>query len=136
LSIATLSGDSFGPAVAGNDLLVVEFSAASSAPSVLEAVAQRAPEARFARVDPAAEPAIAAMFGLSAGPALLIFRQAVVLYLESAEHSVERIEQLVRQVQALDMEAVRAEIEEEKRAEVALRMRRGCPTARRGTGGG
>ncbi len=52
-------------------------------------------------------------------------------FLECAEHSVERIEELVRQVQALDMDAVRAAIEEEKRAEVALRMRRVCPTARR-----
>jgi hypothetical protein len=135
LGITILTGDSFAQAVADNDLLVVEFSAVSSAPSALEAVAQRTPQACFARVDPAAEPAIAAMFDLSAGPALLIFRQAVVLYLESAEHSVERIEELVRQVQALDMDAIRAAIQEEKRAEVALRMRRVCPTARRGNQG-
>jgi thioredoxin-like negative regulator of GroEL len=136
LGITILSGDSFARTVSDNDLLVVEFSAVPGAPSALEVVAQRAPQACFARVDPAAEPAIAAMFGLSAGPALLIFRQAVVLYLESTEHSAERIEQLVRQVQALDMDAIRAAIEEEKRAEVALRMRRVCPTARRGSQGG
>jgi thioredoxin-like negative regulator of GroEL len=136
LGITILTGDSFAQAVADNDLLVIEFSAASSVPSALETVAQRAPQTCFARVDPGAEPAIAAMFGLSSGPALLIFRQAVVLYLESAEHSVERIEELVRQVQALDMDAIRAAIEEEKRAEVALRMRRVCPTARRGNQGG
>ena len=76
------------------------------------------------------------MFGLSEGPALLIFRQEVVLYLESGEHAAERIEELLQRVQALDMEAVRAAIEEEKRAEVALRMRRVCPTARRMPSGG
>jgi len=132
MSVTILTADSFGAAVSDNDLLVVEFSASSCAPVVLEAVAQRVPEARFARVDPGAEPAIAEMFGLSGGPALLIFRQQIVLYLESVEHSAERIEELVRTVETLNMEAVRAAIEEEKRADVALRMRRVCPTARRG----
>ena len=133
MSITILTGDSFAQAVSDNDLLVIEFSAASSALSALEVVAQRTPQALFARVDPAAEAAIAAMFGLSAGPALLIFRQAVVLYLENARHSAERIEELVRQVQGLEMDAIRAAIEEEQRAEAALRMRRVCPTARRRT---
>jgi len=54
-----------------------------------------------------------------------------VLYLEAREHAIERIEGLLTQIRALDMHAVRDEIEEQKRAEVALRMRRVCPTARR-----
>jgi hypothetical protein len=133
VSITILTGESFGQAVADNDLLVIEFSAGSSALPALEAAAQRTPQALFARVDPAADPAIAAMFGLDAGPALLIFRQAVVLYLERAQHCAERIEELLRQVQGLDMDAIRVAIEEQKRAEVALRMRRVCPAVRRGS---
>jgi len=132
MSITVLTGETFGSAVSQNDLLVVEFSAPSGASGVIETAAQRVPEACFARVDPGAEPALATMFGLSDGPALLIFRQQIVLYLENVEHSAERIEELVRTVETLDMEAVRAAIEEEKRSEVALRMRRVCPTARRG----
>jgi hypothetical protein len=74
---------------------------------------------------------VAAMFGLGAEPALLIFRERVVLYLEVGEHTRERIEGLLTQILALDMHAVREDIEEQKRAEIALRMRRVCPTARR-----
>jgi hypothetical protein len=76
------------------------------------------------------------MFGLSKEPALLIFREQVVLYFERGEHSRERIAGLLTQVCALDMAQVREAIAEEKRAEIALRMRRVCPTARRGRLGG
>jgi hypothetical protein len=73
------------------------------------------------------------MFGLDDGPALLIFREKVVLYLEEGEHSVTRVDELLREIHALDMNVVRADIEEQKRAEVAVGMRRVCPTARRGS---
>jgi thioredoxin 1 len=130
MSISTLTAETFDEAVAQSDVLVIEL--LSSGGGVLEAVAPRAPEARYARVDTVAQPAVAAMFGLSAGPGLLIFREKVVLYLETGEHTAQRVEELVRRVQALDMDAVRAAIEEEKQAETALRMRRVCPAARRG----
>ena len=128
MSISMLTRDTFAAAVAESDLLVVEF---IGAPGILEAAAEGAPQARFARIESSDEGAVAAMFGLSEGSALLIFRQEIVLYLESGEHSLERIAELLQRVQALDMDAIRAAIEEEKRAEVALRMRRVCPTARR-----
>ena len=132
-----LTRETFDQAVTANELLVVEFAAPSNAAATLdgptlEHLAQRLGDVALARIDRADEPAIAAMFGLSGGPALLIFRRQVVLYLESGEHPAERVEALVRQVQALDMDAIKAAIEEEKRAETALRMRRVCPTARRG----
>jgi hypothetical protein len=71
------------------------------------------------------------MFGLS-GPGLVIFRERIVLYCEPGMHSSDRVERLLALVRGLDMDAVRAAIEAEKQAAVALRMRRVCPTARRG----
>jgi hypothetical protein len=131
MAIATLTRETFDQAVRSNELLVVGFAAPADATAMFETLVGSI-EATFARIDAADEPAIAALFGLEHGPALLIFRRQVVLYLESGVHSAERVEALVRQVQALDMEAIQAAIEEEKRAETALRMRRVCPTARRG----
>jgi hypothetical protein len=130
MSVGFVTRDTFPAEVSEHELLVVEFFPANT-PNALESVAARSTQARFARIAPDDEPAVAAMFGLSEGPALLIFRQEIVLYLESGEHSLERIEELLQRVQALDMDTVRAAIDEEKRAEVALRMRRVCPTARR-----
>ena len=132
MSVLQLSDESFHATVTASECLVVEFALSKPAVSALEQMSQRHPAVVFAHVDPQAQPKAAAMFGLGAEPALLIFREQVVLYLEPGEHAIERIEGLLAQILALDMRAVRAEIEEQKRAEVALRMRRVCPTARRG----
>ena len=132
MSVLQLTGDSFHRTVSESSCLVVEFGAAPAGPGVLEELSDRHAGIVFGRVDVHAQPELAAMFGLREGPALLIFREQVVLYLEEGEHPATRIDALVGQVLELDMSAVRAAIEEEKRAEVALRMRRVCPTARRG----
>ena len=90
-----------------------------------------APRARQMRLEATASER-ALWEALRSGRLGVRFRRQVVLYLESGQHPAERVEALVRQVQALDMDAIQAKIEEEKRAETALRMRRVCPTARRG----
>ena len=133
MSVLQLAGDSFHRTVAECNCLVVEFVASSAEAGVLEQSVQRREGVVFGRVDAQAHPQLAAMFGVSDGPALLIFREKVVLYLEEGEHSVARVDELLEQVLALDMNVVRAEIEEQKRTEVALGMRRMCPAGRRGS---
>ena len=132
MSVLQLSGDNFHRTVSESACLVVEFESASGGAGVLEDLRHRHAGTVFGCVDVQTQPELAALFGLREGPALLIFREKVVLYLEEGEHSSTRVDELLTQVLALDMNAVRAEIEEQKRAEVALGMRRVCPTARRG----
>jgi hypothetical protein len=132
MNMLALADDSFGPAVDFAAVLVVEFEAGAGGEAASHPLADRFPHIVFARVDPVRAPATAAMFGLIDEAALLIFRDQIVLYFERGEHRAERTAGLLAQVCALDMGRVRAAIEEEKRAELALRMRRVCPTARRG----
>jgi len=132
MSVLQLTGDNFHRTVSGSTCLVVEFEATSTAASVLEELSSRHAGTVFGRIDAQAQPELAAMFGLRDGPALLIFRESIVLCLEEGEHSAARVDELLSRVLALDMNAVRAEIEEQKRAELALRMRRVCPATRRG----
>lgn len=136
MNVLVLDTDSFHPTVADSGCLVVEFLAGTGATSVLDKVRGAPADTVFGTVDASAHPALAAMFGLAAEPALLIFRDTVVLYLQKGVHRAEHIQELLAQVCALDMSAVRAEIEERKRAETALGMRRVCPAARRGPGPG
>jgi len=131
MSVLQLTDESFHDSVAQSAALVVEFAAAMPPSGALEELSRRHSSVVFARIDPQSCPKVAAMFGLGAEPALLILREQVVLYLEVGEHTRERIEGLLTQILALDMHAVREDIEEQKRAEIALRMRRVCPTARR-----
>ena len=124
-----LTTENLDEAVGRHLLLVVDLG--DSAASPLDDLAERHPEVGFGRAVPAHSPGLRAMFGLP-GPGLVIFRERVVLYCEPGVHPGERIDALLAQVRGLDMEAVHAAIEEEKQAAVALRMRRVCPTARRG----
>lgn len=132
MDVLALTSDSFDSAVGLHPILVVEFAAAADASSSLDALSQTPSEVAFGRVTPEAGPGLGAMFGLPSGPGLVIFRERVVLYCEAGAHSADRIDGLIGQVRGLDMHAVRAAIEQEKEAEMALRMRRVCPTARRG----
>jgi hypothetical protein len=132
MSVQLLTRENFDDAVSRHAVLVIAFAPAGTDPAPLEALAGEHPEAGFGRVEVAAEPDLCAMFGLPGADALVIFRERVVLYCEPGAHAASRVEGLLAQVRAQDMDAVRAAIEAEKQAEVALRMRRVCPTARRG----
>ena len=126
----TLGQADFDRIASDSDTLVVEFGSLPS--DALLTVARERTRNRFVHVDPAASPAIAAMFGLSEGPALLILRQKVVLYFHQAEHTAAEIGTLLERVEALDMDTVQRELQAEREAEEALRMRRVCPAMRRG----
>jgi thioredoxin 1 len=131
MQVLPLTQDNFDAAVAQAPLLAIGFSADP------EGFAARAAEVdvdtvQWGHVDTRIETGLAGTFGIQSGPALLIFRERVVLYLESGEHDSARMADLLHRVCALDMQAVRAEIEAQKQAELAVRMRRVCPTSRRG----
>ncbi len=132
MNALALTPEDFDDAVGGYPVLVVEFVASTADPSSLDLLAGAQPDVAFGRVTPETGPKLGAMFGFPPGPGLVIFRDRIVLYCEPGAHSGDRIEGLIAQVRSLDMDAVRAAIEQEKQAEVALRMRRVCPTARRG----
>jgi hypothetical protein len=77
---------------------------------------------------------IAGLVGLPANqPGLIIFGRQTILYSEPGEHPAAAVRALLERVCALDLDQVRAEIEAQKQAELAVRMRRICPTARRGS---
>lgn len=133
MAVLELNAQTFQDTIARRSFVVVGFTAADSPPSGFELLAQHYPEATWGHVDPRHAAGVAAMFGISQGPALLIFRDQVVLYLEPRIPDAAELEELLVRVRRLDMNTVRAEIAERKQAEAALRMRRICPTARRGS---
>lgn len=126
-----LTQSDFHSRVEASAILVVEFVSPPAAPVDPAPLAQRFPDVTFARVDPLREPAIAGMFGLASAPALLIFREGIVLYLETGDHPQARVAGLLERISTLDLDEIRAAIAKE-RAEVSVHMRRMCPAARRG----
>jgi thioredoxin 1 len=72
-----------------------------------EAAAARHPDVVFGKVNTEEEPGLAAAFGIRAIPTLAVLREGVLLALEPGMVPAKALDELVKQVRALDMEEVR-----------------------------
>lgn len=75
-----------------------------------EKVAQKHPDITFGKVDTEASPDLAGAFDIRSIPTLMILRDNVLLFSQPGALPEAALEDLIRQVRALDMEKVRAEI--------------------------
>jgi thioredoxin 1 len=67
----------------------------------------------FAKVDTEAEPGIAEAFQIQSIPPLMVIRDGVVLGMEAGIMPGEAIDDVIRQVKALDMDEVRKNARDE-----------------------
>ena len=85
-----------------------------------EKVAGKHPDITFGKVDTEAQPELAGSFEIRSIPTLMILRDKVMLFSQAGALPEAALEDLIKQVRALDMEKVRAEIaEQEKKAATA-----------------
>jgi thioredoxin 1 len=82
-----------------------------------EKVAARHPDLTFGKVDTEAQPELGGSFDIRSIPTLMILRDQVLLFSQAGALPEAGLEDLIRQVRALDMDQVRREIaEQEQRA--------------------
>jgi len=72
----------------------------------------------FGKVDTEAERALAQAAGISSIPTLMAFREGILVYRQPGALGAADLDQLIEQVTALDMEAVRAELASQQSAGV------------------
>jgi len=83
---------------------------------VFEQVAAKHPEHMFAMLDTEKSADIAAKLGLQHVPALLLYRDGILLFMQAGSFAENRLEDILSQAEGLDMDAVRAEIEADRQA--------------------
>jgi thioredoxin 1 len=111
----TMTLTTFEPTVEQNGIVLIDFWAAWCGPCrrfapIFEAASEKHPDIVFAKVDTEAEPQLAGLFGIRSIPTLAVFRDGILIFRQPGMLPAEVLDELIGQVEALDMDDVRAKI--------------------------
>jgi thioredoxin 1 len=84
---------------------------------IFKKVAAKHPQHAFGTLDTQKAEEIVAKLGIQHIPALLLYRDGLLLFQESGNFDEAKLENVISQAERLDMDAVRAEIEAQRQAE-------------------
>jgi thiol-disulfide isomerase/thioredoxin len=116
MTLPPLEAEDLDRVVADNDTVFLSYwrpgcPACKQFAPVLEAAAEKHPDIAFFRVNTIEQKDLAATFEVKDVPCLVVIRQSVMLAAQPGSLPSEVLEDLIQKVRALDMEALKSEME-------------------------